>query len=55
MLNEFKDYLKESEKSENTIKSYLAHMNQYMRWYSETFGAEMTVLTHINVLDFTFL
>jgi len=52
MLKEYEAYLSKDGKSENTVKSYLAHVGQFMRWYSETFGAEMTVLTHINILDF---
>ena len=52
MVDQFKAWLIEGDKADNTVKSYVLHIKQYMLWYRETFGAEMTELIHGNVLDF---
>ena len=52
MIEKFKDWLIEDGKSANTVRSYILNVEQYMRWYRETFGSEMTALMHSNILDY---
>lgn len=52
MINKFREYLNQEGKSENTIKSYSNHINQYMKWYDESFGIEFKQLQRQNVLEF---
>jgi len=52
MFEEFRAWLTEYGKSENTIQSYMFNIGQYMKWHQETFGVEMTNLLHGNVLDY---
>jgi site-specific recombinase XerD len=52
MMDDFRNWLAANGKSENTIKSYIANVGQYMNWYQESFSAEMTELLHSNVLDY---
>ena len=52
MLDEFRAYLYALGRSENTIKSYCQAVKEYMRWYEESFGRELTELYRANVLDY---
>jgi site-specific recombinase XerD len=52
MTDAYRKWLAESGKSENTVKAYLLNVGQYMKWYRETFGSEMTKLRHGNILDY---
>ena len=52
LLDDYKKFLSERGKSENTIKTYSGHVNEYYRWYKDTFGEELTLLYHTNILDF---
>ena len=52
LLDDYKKFLRERGKSENTIKTYSGHVNEYYRWYKDTFGEEPTRLYHTNILDF---
>ena len=52
LLDDYKKFMRERGKSENTIKTYSGHVNEYYRWYKETFGEEPTLLYHTNILDF---
>ena len=52
LLDDYKKFLREQGKSENTIKTYSGHVNEYYRWYKDTFGGELTLLYHTNILDF---
>ena len=52
MVDQFRAWLIEGGKADNTVKSYMQHVGQYMKWYTETFGAEMAELIHGNVLDY---
>ncbi len=51
-MEEFRHWLVDDGKSDNTIQSYLINVGQYMKWYSETFGEDMTLLIHGNILDY---
>lgn len=52
MLSNFKIYLIEEGKSENTVKSYCRHVNQYLKWYYDSFGMKFNKLYRENVLEF---
>ena len=52
LLDDYKKFLSERGKSENTIKTYSGHVNEYYRWYKDTFGEAPTLLYHTNILDF---
>ena len=52
MVEAYGDWLKENGKSASTVQTYQLNVGQYMKWYRETFGAEMTVLLHGNVLEY---
>jgi site-specific recombinase XerD len=49
---EYKSWLLEQGKADGTVYSYTLNIQQYMKWHTETFGAEMTALRHVNVLDY---
>jgi len=52
MLDDYKEYLINSGKSENTIKSYLLHIENYVTWYGQTYGSDCTHLYRANILDY---
>lgn len=52
MLDEFKEYLIKYDKSQNTVDSYLIHVNQYLKWYEDSFGLEFKKLYRENILEF---
>ncbi|ABO50345.1 phage integrase family protein [Desulforamulus reducens MI-1] len=51
-IEEFKSYLLNQDKSINTIKSYVSHVEDYSRWFQESFGISFTKLYRENILDF---
>ena len=52
-LNEFIEKLKEEGKSENTIKSYALHMQEYFKWFADSFGdTEFKGLYRVNVQEY---
>lgn len=51
-MNNYRNFLKEKGKSENTIATYISHIKKYKQWYRETFGAELSMLFRLNVLDY---
>ncbi len=52
MLEDYREYLIHSGKSDNTIKSYLLHIKNYIAWYSQTYGESATRLYRANILDY---
>lgn len=52
MMNEFKKYMLEDGKSENTMNSYIQHINGFLKWYKESFGEEFKKMYRANVLDY---
>lgn len=52
MTDEYKDYLIDLGKSENTVTSYLLHIKGYITWYKQTFGEEFHFLFRANILDY---
>lgn len=51
-LSRFQKYLKERGRSENTVQTYIGHVQGYLLWYEESYGQEMTQLYHANILDY---
>lgn len=51
-LLEFKKYLIENSKSENTIKSYMLNIQEYFSWFKESYGKDFEKLYRQNVLEF---
>lgn len=55
LLDNFKKHLDaESSRtqSENTVKSYVGHIKQYLAWFVETYGIECSRLYRPNVLEY---
>ena len=51
-MEEFKNYLLEQNKSQNTIENYIRNVNSFKKWYKETTGEELKKLYRPNVLDY---
>jgi integrase/recombinase XerD len=51
-LDKFKEYLKKDGKSENTIKSYIININEYIKWFNDSYGLEVVKLYRENVLEY---
>ncbi|MBV7276052.1 tyrosine-type recombinase/integrase [Clostridiaceae bacterium UIB06] len=51
-LNGFKEYLIKGGKAVNTIKSYMLHLENYFKWYKNSFGEEIQKLYRQNVLEY---
>lgn len=49
---EFIDYLKQEGRSQNTIKSYTLHIDEYIRWYRDSYDLEFNKLFRENVLQY---
>ncbi|WP_031517532.1 tyrosine-type recombinase/integrase [Desulfofalx alkaliphila] len=52
MITDFKNYLLVEDKSNNTILSYLTHVQEYLAWFKQSYGIEFTKLYRENVLEF---
>ena len=52
ILDDFKNYMIKNQKSENTIKSYLLHIKEYMIWFQDTYGKGFKNLYRENILDY---
>ncbi len=51
-MQEFKNYLLEQNKSQNTIENYIRNIESFKKWYKETTGEDMKKLYRPNVLDY---
>ena len=51
-LEEFKNYLLNDGKSDNTIKSYIINITEYIKWFDDSFGLELSKLYRDNVLEY---
>ncbi|MFT8347331.1 tyrosine-type recombinase/integrase [Clostridium saccharoperbutylacetonicum] len=51
-LDKFKEYLQKDGKSENTIKSYMININEYIKWFDNSYGLEVTKLYRENILEY---
>lgn len=52
MLEEFRDFLINESKSSNSIKNYMLHVNEYLKWFKESFDMDFKQLYRKNVLEF---
>lgn len=52
ILKEFREYLENEGRAENTIRSYLGAVRGYMEWYRDTCGMDFQQLYRPNALDF---
>ncbi|WP_263560129.1 tyrosine-type recombinase/integrase [Paenibacillus polymyxa] len=52
MIQAFEEYLRQEEKSLNTIKSYILNVNGFMKWFDESKGMEFKKLHRENVKDY---
>jgi integrase/recombinase XerD len=51
-LDKFKEYLQKDSKSENTIKSYIININEYIKWFDDSYGLEVTKIYRENILEY---
>ncbi|OOM09409.1 tyrosine-type recombinase/integrase [Clostridium saccharobutylicum] len=51
-LYKFKVYLLKDGKSENTIKSYIINISEYIKWFNDSYGLEVARLHRENVLEY---
>ena len=49
---QFKEWLTQESKSENTIKTYLIHLKGYKKWFQESYNSEINKLYRENILDY---
>lgn len=49
---QFKEWLIQESKSENTIKTYLIHLKGYKKWFQESYNSEINKLYRENILDY---
>lgn len=49
---EFKEWLIQEGKSENTVKTYLIHLKGYQKWFQESYSSEVKKLYRENILDY---
>jgi integrase/recombinase XerD len=52
LIEDFRSYLKIKGTSEGTIKSYTLKVQEYSRWYNESFDLELRRLYRENILDY---
>lgn len=50
--NEFTNYLENESKSTNTIRSYLLNVQEYIKWYKESYDLEFEQVYRENVLQY---
>lgn len=51
-LNRFIKYLQQKGKSKNTINGYTLDVQQYLKWFEESYGKECTELYRQNILEY---
>ena len=51
-MENFKSYLSEQNKSQNTIQSYIQNIENLKKWYKDTTGEELKKIYRPNVLDY---
>lgn len=51
-MEEFKNYLLEQNKSNNTIDNYIRNIQNFKKWHRETTGEELKILYRPNVLEY---
>lgn len=51
-VNEFIEYLKRDDKSQNTINGYIYDLKDYIKWFKESFNKSFNILIRQNVLEY---
>lgn len=51
-IEEFKRYLISEGKSKNTVLTYSLNVNEYLRWFNDSYGIEFTRIYRENILDY---
>lgn len=51
-IEEYSAFLTQSGKSVNTIKTYILNVQQYFKWFRDTYAVECTKLYRENVIDY---
>lgn len=52
MLEVFKDYIIKEGKSNNTVKTYVRHIQGYINWFKYTTGEGINKLYRTNILEY---
>jgi integrase/recombinase XerD len=52
MIESFKNYMIEENKSPNTINSYIRHIEEYFKWFEQSFDLKFRILYRENILDY---
>lgn len=52
MLEVFKDYIIKEGKSNNTVKTYVRHIQGYVKWFKDTTGEGINKLYRTNILEY---
>ncbi|NFG97871.1 transposase [Clostridium sporogenes] len=52
MLEVFKDYIIKEGKSNNTVKTYVRHIQGYVNWFKDTTGEGINKLYRTNILEY---
>lgn len=52
ICNQFARYLNDEGKSENTQKSYLSNLQEFLRWFEESYDSFLKKLYRENVLEY---
>lgn len=52
MLDKFVKWLDEESKSDNTIKSYQMHVQEYLKWFDGSFNVQFSRLYRANIVDY---
>ena len=50
--DKFKGYLKDDHKTDQTIKTYLLHVNDYLKWFDHSTGATFSKLQRPNIKEY---
>ena len=54
LLQDYRDYLYDQDKSEQTIKAYMADLNSFSRWFQQSTGEALTLenVTPMEIIDY---
>lgn len=52
LLTKFKNYLSKEGKSNNTISAYRHHIENFLKWFGDSFGTDFIRLYRENILDY---
>lgn len=52
ILDQYATFLRNEAKSENTIKSYVVHVKEYLKWFHQTYDTTFKKFYRENILDY---